>query len=198
MGSKHISTTYDPPAAAKPRPPRLGQRPKPSTVPNFALRAAGAMVVTPPRRVLREQAPRVSKPAWNDGHDGGAFNKKMAKAQAAMPNVSNLKKQLNPGGTVASVAHYSGAKQAGGAAANAAPKKQQQQQQQPQQQQQQQQRQLSSGKKKTSPKKGQGPRALTPSKKLNGGAKKDSNQPSQQQKGAAAAAAKVGHQHSAA
>lgn len=173
LASKHISTTYEPPAAAKPKPPRLGQRPKPSSVPAFALRAAGAMVQTPPRRVLRDQI-RVSKPAWNDGHDGGNFNKKLTKAQAAMPNAANLKKQLNTSGTV-------------NGGPGLLPKKQQQTQQTPLA--------ASASKKKTSPKKGQGP----PPRKLGGG-NKSSSQPIQQQKAAttAAARAKVGHQQSAA
>ena len=58
----------DPP---KPKPPRLGHRARPDQLgPVFALREAGAMVQTPPKRVLRaqqQQQQKGTKPPWDDG-----------------------------------------------------------------------------------------------------------------------------------
>jgi hypothetical protein len=53
------------------KPPRIGHRVRPTPIPMFQLRASGAMVTTPPKRVLRARnAP--PKPSWNSGHTGGA------------------------------------------------------------------------------------------------------------------------------
>jgi hypothetical protein len=61
-----ISGTFDD-AEWPAKPPRLGARPKPPTIETFALREAGAMVLTPPKRKAGQNSYSVYKPKWDDG-----------------------------------------------------------------------------------------------------------------------------------
>ena len=101
IGSMVHQCSVDASQLAHGRPPRLGNRERPEPVPAFALREAGAVVLTPPKRVLKQRqaaANMAVRPSWNTGHAGGV---KMSKAPLNKPQKAMFQQNLKAAGTKA-------------------------------------------------------------------------------------------------